>query len=125
MNRKFLAVVLCAGALAIAVSSSAFARGALQSVESDYRSWGTPHASAGVSGTQEKTLVHKQSTGHYSVCNHGSHSLMVSTEATSATVGSGDCMAIEAKTISVKGTHDSAFNRAFIYNHTHFHPHGR
>lgn len=118
MTRKIIAAAVCCGI--IAAGTPALARG-LQHIESDYRSWGTPHASAGVSGTQEKTLVSKQSSGHYSVCNQGSHDLTVTHDSASSAVGSGDCMAVEAKTISVKGTHDSAFNRAFVYNHTHFH----
>ncbi len=121
MNRNFIAVAACVAA--IAVSAPAFARGAMQNVNADYRSWGTPHATASVTGTQEKMLLHKANSGHYSVCNHGSHSLNVSYDASSASVDSGDCMAVEAKKISVKGTNATAFNRAFIFNHTHFHPH--
>lgn len=120
MNRNVIAAAVCAGV--IVASTPVFARG-LQDIQADYRSWGTPHASASVSGTQEKTVLHKQTAGHYSVCNHGSHALMVNYDATAATVDSGDCMAVEAKKIGVKGTDNSAFNRAFIFNHTHFHPH--
>ena len=121
MNRTFIAAVACA--TAIAVSTPAFARGAMQNINADYRSWGTPHATASVSGRQQKTLLHKENSGHYSVCNHGSHALTVSYDASSASVDSGDCMAVQAKKISVKGTDNGAFNRAFVFNHTHFHPH--
>ena len=114
---------ILAAALCLAASGPAMARGALADIQSDYRSWGVPHASASISGTQQKTLVSKQTTGHYSVCNHGSHALAVNHDASNATVDQGDCMAVEAKTISVKGTHDSAFNKAFIYSHTQFHHH--
>ena len=120
MNRRIIPVAVCA--VAIAASAPAFARGAMQNVNSDYRSWGTPHATASVSGTQEKTILHKSMSGHYSVCNHGSHALTVSYDTASASVDSGDCMAVEAKKISVKGTDNSAFNRAFVFNHSHFHP---
>ena len=121
MTRNLFVIALCAGT--IAVSAPAFARGAAQHIEAGYRDWGTPHATASVSGTEEKTLLHKQNNGHYSVCNHGSHALEVSYDADSTTVASGDCMAVEAKKISVKGTDNSAFNQAFVFNHTHFHRH--
>ena len=122
MNRKIIAVSICIGT--IAMTAPALARG-MQDVQADYRSWGTPHASAGLSGTQEKTVLHKQSSGHYSVCNHGSHPFTVSYDGSAALVHHGDCMAVEAKKITVKGSEDTSFNRAFIYNHTHYHSHGR
>ena len=125
MSRSFLAIALCATALsvgAMTVSAPAFARGG-NLAEAHQRALGTPHATASVSGTQEKTLLHKQNSGHYSVCNHGSHALALNYDENNASVDSGDCMAVEAKKISVKGTDNAAFNQAFVYNHSHLHNH--
>lgn len=121
MNRKLFTLTLCAAV--VVLSAPVLARGNMQHIQADYRAWGTPHASASVAGTQEKTLLHKQSSGHYSVCNQGSHALTVSYDAENAAVDSGDCMAVEAKKISVKGTDDAGFHRAVVFNHSHFHPH--
>ena len=125
MSRTLLAIALCATAIsvgAVSISAPALARGG-NLAEAHQRALGTAHASASVSGTQEKTLLHKETSGHYSVCNHGSHALSLNYDANNASVDSGDCMAVEAKKISVKGTDDNAFSRAFVFNHTHFHPH--
>ncbi len=84
---------------------------------------GLPEASATVSGNQEKTLIDKQSMGHYSVCNQGSHALTVAYDKSAMDVASGDCAGVEASKISVKGTNANAYNKAFIFNHTHWHAH--
>jgi hypothetical protein len=82
---------------------------------------GVPEASATISGTQEKTLIDKQSTGHYSVCSEGSHALTVAYDKSAMDVAAGDCAGVEASKISVKGTDANAYNKAFIFNHTHWH----
>lgn len=84
---------------------------------------GIPEAHAAVSGTEEKTLIDKQSMGHYSVCNQGSHALTVAYDKSAMDVASGDCSGVEASKISVKGTDANAYNKAFIFNHTHAHVH--
>ena len=82
---------------------------------------GVPEANATISGTEEKTLVDKQSSGHYSVCKEGSHALTVSYDKSAMDVASGDCSAVEASKISAKGTDANAYSKAFIFNHTHDH----
>ncbi len=84
---------------------------------------GIPEASATIAGTQQKTLIDKQSIGQYSVCSEGSHSLTVSYDKSAMDVASGDCVGVEASKISVKGTNANAYNKAFIWNHTHWHVH--
>ena len=84
---------------------------------------GIPEAHATVSGTEEKKLIDKQSMGHYSVCNQGSHALTVAYDKSAMDVASGDCSGVEASKISVKGTNANAYNKAFIFNHTHAHVH--
>ena len=92
---------------------------------SDHRAvgGGIPEAHATISGTEEKTLIDKQSMGHYSVCNQGSHALTVAYDKSAMDVASGDCSGVEASKISVKGTDANAYNKAFIFNHTHAHVH--
>ena len=85
---------------------------------------GVHEAHATISGTEEKTLVHKKGAGHYSVCNSGSHGLAVSYDESAMDVAPGDCVAVEASRISVKGTDASAHNNASVFNHTHRHPKG-
>jgi len=80
---------------------------------------GHPTAHATISGTEEKTLVDKQDIGHYSVCSQGSHAITVSYDKNNMNVASGDCAAVQASKISVKGTDANAYNKAFIFDHTH------
>ena len=105
-NVKFLAVI----AATMMVSCPAPAYDAL------------PYASATVSGTQEKILIHKQRPGHYTVCVEWStYDLQVTYDAHSTDIKAGDCVAVEASRISIKGKSEDEFSRAVVYDHTYRH----
>jgi hypothetical protein len=76
-------------------------------------------ASANISGTEEKGLVAKSTVGHYTVCNSGHHVVSITHDGNSSSVGSGDCMAIEAKTVTAAGTDDDARNSVTVSHHSH------
>ncbi len=81
-----------------------------------------PYASATVSGTQEKTLIHKLRPGHYTICVEWStYDLQLTYDAHSTDIKAGDCVAVEASKISIKGKSEGEFSRAIIYDHTYRH----
>ncbi len=83
---------------------------------------GVPYASATISGTKEKTFIHKQQPGHYTVCVEWSkYGLQLTYDANSIDIEGGDCVAVEASRISIKGKSEGEFSRAIIYDHTYRH----
>ncbi len=81
---------------------------------------GVPYASATISGTQEKTLIHKQKPGDYTVCVEWSkYGLQLTYDANSMDIEPGDCLSVEASRISNKGKSEDEFSRAVIYDHTY------
>jgi len=122
MSHKLKALAVAAAAILLTGPALAQRSGD----PADHRGVGVPEANATITGTEEKTLVDKQDIGHYSVCSQGSHALTVSYDKNSMDIASGDCAAVQASKISVKGTNANAYNKTFIYNHTHvnhvFHP---
>ncbi len=83
---------------------------------------GVPYASTTVSGTQEKTLIHKLRPGHYTVCVEWStYNLQLTYDAHSTDIKAGDCVAVEASKISIKGKSEGEFSRVIIDDHTYRH----
>ena len=122
MSRKLKFLAL--GLAAILVSGPGLAQEGARDHLAGWRAGGVPEARATVSGTDEKTLVHKKGPGHYSICNSGSHDLAVSHDESALDVAPGDCVSVEASKIAVKGTNDNAHNTATVYNHTLWHARG-
>ncbi len=88
---------------------------------------GVPYASATISGTQEKTLIHKQRPRDYTVCVEWSkYGLQLTYDANSIDIEPGDCLGVEASRISITGKSEDEFSRAVIYDHTyrHYYPPG-
>ena len=122
MSRSLKSLAL--GLAAILLSGPGLAPEGARDHLGGWRAGGVREAHATVSGTDEKTLVHKKGPGHYSVCNSGSHDLSVSHDESIMDVAPGDCVSVEASKISVTGTNANAHNTATVYNHNLFHPRG-
>lgn len=74
-------------------------------------------AAANIAGTEQKQLLAKSTVSAYTVCNSGHHDVTMTHDENDATVSPGDCVAVEAKTITASGTDDDARNMVSVHNH--------